>query len=80
MSTLVNVAPDGDRKVSPHVRLTSDVSLNNIQNEVSVKYALDPDKQWYVMRATYHREKKPTTLSLTSLRLMLIVFFRCGEG
>lgn len=45
MSTLVNVAPDGDRKVSPHVRLTSDVSLNNIQNEVSVKYALDPDKQ-----------------------------------
>ena len=58
MSTLVNVAPDGDRKVSPYVRLTSDVSLNNTQNEVSVRYALDPDKQWYVMRATYHREKK----------------------
>ena len=58
MSTLINVAPDGGRKVSPHVGLTSDVPLNNTQNEVSVRYAPNPMKKWYVLRATYHREKK----------------------
>lgn len=57
MSTLINVAPDGGRKVSP-VGLTSDVPLNNTQNEVSVRYAPNPMKKWYVLRATYHREKK----------------------
>ena len=58
MSTLANVAPVRGQKAPQHIGLTSNVSPENTQKGVSVRYAPDSTKKWYVMRATYHREKK----------------------
>ena len=58
MSTLANVALGRGLKEPPSIGLTSNVSPENTEKGVSVRYAPDPTKKWYVMRATYHREKK----------------------
>lgn len=62
MSTLINVAPDGGRKVSPHVGLTSDVPLNNTQNEVSVRYAPNPMKNGTCCEPLTIVRRKPTII------------------
>ena len=54
MSTLSNVTPGRDKFLSQNVGLTSRESLDG----VSVRYAPDPSKKWFVLRATYHRELK----------------------
>lgn len=58
MSTLSNVTPQrGDQK-PPSDGFTS-LTPSQVFNEgVSVRYAPSAGKKWYVMRATYHREKK----------------------
>lgn len=58
MTTLSNVQTDGGAISPPSTRLTSCVPSNTTRDGVSVRYVLDPSKKWYVMRATYHREKK----------------------
>ena len=58
MSTLANVAPGRGQTVPHSIGFISDVPLTESQSEVSVRYAPDPTKKWYVMRATYHREKR----------------------
>ena len=59
MCTLSNVsAPEGEpspSNVSPAADIPSEAK--NIQIGVSVKYVHDPSKKWYVLRATYGREK-----------------------
>lgn len=58
MSTLSNVAPQrGDQK-PPSDGFTSLTPFQVSNEGVSVRYAPSPGKKWYVMRATYHREKK----------------------
>lgn len=58
MSTLSNVIQENGRNDSPYISFTASVSPKNTTDGVSVEYAPDPNKEWYVMRATYHREKK----------------------
>lgn len=70
MSTLSNVTPERGKHLSPHIGLTANVSSKNSKDGVSVrcaqkaqaapaeKYAPSPEKKWFVLRATYHREKK----------------------
>lgn len=59
MCTLSNVsAPEGEptpSNVSPAADIPSEAK--NIRIGVSVKYVHDPSKKWYVLRATYGREK-----------------------
>lgn len=58
--------------------LTPDATLCNkdyTQTGVSVRYAFDPDKQWYVLRATYGRELKAYDY-LISKRVVVYVPFR----
>ena len=58
MCTLSNVAPQRAESTPLHVGFNANVSPGNSPDGVSVRYAHAPGKQWYVMRATYHREKK----------------------
>ena len=60
MSTLCNVDSRGDGAVSPSAGFapSSIPEAGNVQKGVSVRYALNPDKQWWVVRATYGREEK----------------------
>lgn len=58
MSTLFNVTPQGDNSPPRNVGLTSNVPPKSTRNGVSMRYAPDPTKKWYVMRVTYHRERK----------------------
>ncbi len=60
MSTLSNVTSRGDEDNSPSVGLTPEAFpvAENVENGVSVEYAPDPEKSWYVMRASYGREDK----------------------
>lgn len=58
MCTLSNVAPQRAESTPLHVGFNANVSPENSPDGVSVRYAHAPGKQWYVMRATYHREKK----------------------
>lgn len=59
MSTLCNVEARGDGAVSPSVGLASSSipEAGNSQKGVSLRYAYNPDKRWWVLRATYGREK-----------------------
>lgn len=58
MRTLSNVTPEGGKLPPPNVGLTANVSLRNHDDGVSVRYAPDATKKWFVLRASYHREKK----------------------
>lgn len=61
MNTLSNVNKN-ERKKLPHLTLdlspTFSLRKQNSADGVSVKYASDPDKQWFVLRVTYGREWK----------------------
>lgn len=65
MNTLSNVNPkkEGDTP-SQHAGFTSDVFLKDrkIPDGVSVGYAPDPKKKWFVLRVTYGREFKAYNL------------------
>lgn len=58
MSTLSNVTPKKDGKLPSRIGLTANVLPEKSKEGVSVRYAQDANKQWFVLRATYHREKK----------------------
>ena len=60
MSTLSNVETRGDGAESPSDGLDtiSTPAAENSQQGVSVRYAPSPNKTWWVIRATYGREKK----------------------
>lgn len=58
MCTLSNVAFSGGGTPPLHVGFTANVSPGNSPDGGSVNYIQDPSKKWYVMRATYQREKK----------------------
>ena len=60
MSTLSNVKSRGDGAESPSVGFASNSipKANSSQTGVSVRYAQDPGKRWYVLRATYERAEK----------------------
>ena len=61
MNTLSNVNKKREEySPSSNAGLTSDVSLKNrsLPDGVSVEYAPDPKKKWFVLRVTYGREFK----------------------
>lgn len=58
MRTLSNVTSERGMNPQPHVGFTANVSLRNHNDGVSVRYVPDPNKKWFVLRASYHREKK----------------------
>lgn len=60
MNTLPNVNTRRGGTNSSHAGFTSNVSpeAQSSQTGVSVKYAQNPNKQWFVLRATYNRESK----------------------
>lgn len=60
MSTLSNVTSRGGETNPPCVRIAPDAfpEAENLKAGVSVSYIPDPDKRWYVFRASYGREDK----------------------
>lgn len=58
MRTLTNVTPEKGNISSPNIGFTANVSPNKTNEGVSVRYIPDPTKKWFVLRASYHREKK----------------------
>ena len=59
MSTLSNVNTRGGELNPPSIRATLDaIPEATSRNGVSVGYAHEPDKHWYVMRASYGREDR----------------------
>ena len=60
MNTLSNVKTRGGEAIPPSVRLAPDTipEAKSSETGVSVEYALDPQKQWYVFRASYGREDR----------------------
>ena len=60
MSTLSNVETRRGEAKPPSVRPTSDTipEAQSSQTGVSVRYAPDPTKSWFVLRASYGREDK----------------------
>ena len=60
MSTLSNVETRRGEAEPPSVRLTSDTipEAQSSKTGVSVRYVPDPNKSWYVFRASYGREDK----------------------
>ena len=58
MSTLTNVTPKRGEEPPPSTRLIPCAPSRTTHDGVSVGYTPDPRKKWYVMRATYHRERK----------------------
>lgn len=60
MSTLSNVETGRGQANPPSVRVAPDTfpEAKSSQTGVSVKYAPTPDKRWYVLRASYHREDR----------------------
>ena len=60
MSTLSNVITRRGESNPPSVRLTPDdfPEAQSSKTGVSVRYAPDPDKRWYVFRVSYGREDK----------------------
>ena len=57
MSTLSNVETQGGELDPSSVKFTLDTipEAKNVQTGVSVRYAHDPNKKWYVFRASYGR-------------------------
>ena len=60
MSTLSNVETQGGELDPSSVKFTLDTipEAKNVQTGVSVRYAHDPHKKWYVFRVSYRREDK----------------------
>lgn len=58
MNTLSNVTPKRGDSCSPHTSFTASVSSKKSIDGVSVRYAQDPNKKWFVLRVSYHRELK----------------------
>ena len=60
MSTLSNVETPGVEANTPSISVVSDAipQAVNTQNGVSVEYVHEPEKQWFVFRASYGREDK----------------------
>ena len=60
MNTLSNVKTRRGETNPPSVRFTPDAfpEAKSSKTGVSVKYVLDPQKEWYVFRASYGREDK----------------------
>lgn len=60
MCTLSNVKTRRGESNPPSVRFTPDAfpEAKSSKTGVSVRYALDPQKDWYVFRASYGREDK----------------------
>ncbi len=60
MNTLSNVKTRGGEANPSCVRLTPDTipEANSSETGVSVEYVLDPQKKWYVFRASYGREDR----------------------
>jgi len=60
MSTLSNVTTRRGESNPPSTRLAPDAfpEARSSQTGVSVRYAPDPDKRWYVFRVSYGREDK----------------------
>lgn len=59
MSTLSNVKTRGGELNPPSIWATPDaIPEATSRNGVSVSYAQEPDKRWYVMRASYGREDR----------------------
>ena len=60
MSTLSNVKTRRGEENPPSIRFAPDAFPEAISSKtgVSVKYALDPNKSWYVFRVSYGREDK----------------------
>ena len=60
MSTLSNVETRRGESTPPSIRFTPDAfpEAKSSQTGVSVRYAPDPDKRWYVFRVSYRREDK----------------------
>jgi transcription antitermination factor NusG len=60
MSTLSNVTTRRGESTPPSIRFTPDAfpEAKSSQTGVSVRYAPDPDKRWYVFRVSYGREGK----------------------
>jgi transcription antitermination factor NusG len=56
--TLSNVNPYGEGMKSPDDGFTPTHSLDAEKHGVSLDYDYNPTKKWYVLRATYGREKK----------------------
>lgn len=64
MSTSSDLNTLGSEKNSPCAGLAPDAfpEARSSKNGVSVRYVHDPDKKWYVMRASYGREDKALDL------------------
>ncbi|MGM9759212.1 MAG: UpxY family transcription antiterminator [Parabacteroides sp.] len=60
MSALNNAAPRGGGQKPPHIGLAPNVipEAQSSPTGVSVEYAQDATKKWYVLRASYARSKK----------------------
>ena len=60
MSTLSNVETPGVEANTPSISVVSDAipQAVNTQNGVSVEYVHEPEKQWFVFRASYGREDR----------------------
>ena len=60
MNTLSNVKTRGGETFPPRIGLTPDTTpeAKNAEKGVSVEYAPDPAKHWYVFRASYGREDR----------------------
>lgn len=64
MSALSNADTWRGRKEPPHIGLSPNVSpeVENLSTGVSVRYAHDPAKEWFVLRVSYGRAKKACEL------------------
>ena len=58
MSTLFNVTHQGECSPPRKIGLASNIPPGSSKDGVSMRYAPNPNKKWYVMRVTYHRERK----------------------
>ena len=67
MSTLSNVKTRRGETKPPNIRFAPDVfpEAKSSKTGVSVKYALDPNKRWFVFRASYGREDKASDFLLS---------------
>lgn len=68
MSTLSNVQEQGSEASFPGVGLAPDTipEAKCSRAGVSVRYVHDPDKRWYVLRASYGREEKASDALIMS--------------
>lgn len=66
MSTLSNVTPAGQEAKTSCVGFASDALSVSITDGVSVRFAPNPNRQWFVLRVTYNRITQAVKLFDTS--------------